>query len=156
MTNRPTVYMMVGIPGSGKSYWSHLIAPNAVRLSTDDYIEAHTDNYDRDFKQLYPDANTWLNTCLSCALHDNVDVVWDQMNIDPVARRRKLANFPANYKKVAVFVNTLLEDALTNNENRSRTIPSDVIVNMHRKLVKPSVSEGFDEVIIIERRTNNE
>lgn len=152
--NNPQLIMLCGIPTSGKSTYSEHYAEhcNYQVLSTDSLIESHArDNgttYDEAFNLYIKNAQRLLTWNLGAAIRENQNIIWDQTNLTPKARKGKLALIPAHYKKVAVWFNVSLEDAMIRNQTRpGKIIPPPVLKSMFRSFVPPTLSEGFDEII---------
>jgi predicted kinase len=149
--------MLCGIPTSGKTTYlaDQMIETgcfNYAVLSTDSYIDNRArDNdltYDEAFNTFIKDAQRRLTFDLERAIRDNQSIVWDQTNLTPKARKGKLALIPAHYKKVAIWFDLSLEDALIRNQNRpGKIIPPPVLKSMFRSFTPPALSEGFDEII---------
>lgn len=150
--------MLCGIPTSGKS--SYLLQGQQetphfdgfIVLSTDAYIEREAQRmgstYNELFDELVGPATEELNNNLRLALRDNLSIVWDQTNLTPKARKRKLAKIPPRYEKTAVWFDISLEEALRRNETRpGKYIPKDIIKRMHESFTPPTKSEGFDHII---------
>ena len=87
---------------------------------------------------------------LKQAINKNLDIIWDQTNLTPKARKRKLSKVPSRYEKTAVWFDISLEEALRRNETRpGKFIPKSVIRRMHATFVPPTKAEGFDHIIKI-------
>ncbi len=149
--------MLCGIPTSGKtSYLANYVIEEVcfdyMVLSTDSYIDnrARDNNltYDEAFNTFIKDAQRWLDWDREVAIRGNRSIIWDQTNLTPKARKSKLALIPAHYKKVAVWFDLSLEDAMVRNQNRpGKIIPPPVLKSMFRSFTPPTLSEGFDEII---------
>ena len=149
--------MLCGIPTSGKtSYLANYVIEEVcfdyAVLSTDSYIDnrARDNNltYDEAFNTFIKDAQRRLTFDLERAIRGNQSIIWDQTNLTPKARKGKLALVPAHYKKVAVWFDLSLEDALIRNQNRpGKIIPPPVLKSMFRSFTPPTLSEGFDQII---------
>lgn len=154
----PKVYMLIGLPGVGKSTWiaqQPLDWNNTVLVSTDNIIEqrAHVQGktYTQVFQQEIKSATHLMNRILQRAIVDNKDVVWDQTNISVNARKGKLTQFPSTYEKIGVFFVTP-DDKEHQRRLASRPgkiIPDDVIQNMKAQLHAPSEAEGFDQILYV-------
>lgn len=150
----PTVYMMVGVPGSGKSTWlSQQDLSNAVVLSTDNYIEhfANLNNttYTEIFKKVIGEATRLMQEDLRKAIAEQKDIYWDQTNLTAKTRAGKLAQIPSTWHKVAVYFPTPPDAELKRRlaSRPGKTIPANVVLGMKSQLEMPSESEGFDQVI---------
>ena len=153
MTAQRTLYMLCGVPGTGKSTWTKSInAPDCVVVSTDAIIELVTGSfgltYNDGFKDLIKFAEAQMYRNLEYFLQNNLDIIWDQTNLTPAVRASKLSRIPENYYKIAVHFETPPVDILTPRltSRPGKTIPTTVIESMIGKYVPPQVSEGFDEV----------
>lgn len=149
--------MLVGLPGSGKStaieQWKKEFG--FVTLSTDDFIEnvakdrglTYNDVFSREIKR----ASHALRQDLRNALSEDRNIVWDQTNIAPKGRKKKLKGIPDRYYKVAVVFD-VPEDELERrlskrSEETGKTIPPRVLSDMSERFIYPTREEGFDKVI---------
>ena len=152
--------MLCGIPTSGKSSYvrqgqdetPHL--DEFVWLSTDNYIEREAERtgltYNLVFDGCVDAATKDMELQLKQAINKNLCVIWDQTNLTPKARKRKLSKVPSRYEKTAVWFDISLEEALRRNETRpGKYIPKSVIRRMHATFVHPTKAEGFDHIIKI-------
>lgn len=156
MTAPRTLYMLCGVPASGKSTWTRDInAPDAVIVSTDIIIEQISHSYgltyNDGFRDLIKFAEAQMYRNLEYFLQNNLDIIWDQTNLTPKVRAAKLVKVPANYRKVAVHFETPPVDILTPrlSSRPGKTIPCDVVESMIGKYVPPSPVEGFDEIQVV-------
>lgn len=151
----PTLYMLVGVPASGKTTWTKSNRGNALVASSDDYIENQAEKmgttYSDVFDKFIKAANTHAIETARKAFSDKIDLIWDQTNLTKIGRRNKLKMVPKDYKKVAVFFPTPHEDVLKKRlTNRpGKNIPDYVMSSMIKTIEKPSKDEGFDEVITV-------
>lgn len=155
----PTLYMLIGVPGSGKSFFikNFLLNkfPNIVVVSTDNYIEQlakqQGKTYNDVFKSSIDSATKNLDQQVKQAVSKNYDIAWDQTNTSKGARRKKLAMIPDSYKKIAVVFPTPEQDELQRRlaSRPGKEIPPEVVSNMIKSLQMPSEDEGFDEIKII-------
>jgi predicted kinase len=167
MKNPPVLYMLVGLPGSGKSTYSEKNLGPALQLardffyySTDYHIDRiakdHGLTYDDVFEDNIKDATAVMNLFLAEAIKSKRDVIWDQTNLTVNSRRKKLARFPPEYRKVAI-VFEVPEDVL--NERLAgrpgKTIPPHIISSMRNTYVAPTFDEGFNYIVIIPYDENN-
>jgi predicted kinase len=150
----PTLYMLIGIPGSGKSSWRNVHhLQSAVIISTDDLIEQYArtlgKTYSDVFQEYIKQATKISNEQLRVAIANNLDIIHDQTNLTAKSRANKLSKIPDSYRKVAVFFSTP-DDAELKRRLASRpgkTIPANVVLGMRSQLERPSKAEGFDEVV---------
>lgn len=153
-------YMLVGLPGSGKSTWkekflSYRSDGEWVVLSTDDFIENYAKgkmiSYNDAFKisGVYVNAAKELNTKLEEAIASGSNIIWDQTNLSASSRKSKISAIPAEYRKIAVHV---MEPAPREWRRRLRarpgkSIPENVMEQMLENYTEPALDEGFDEII---------
>lgn len=150
----PSLYMLVGVPGSGKSTWrAHANLNHAVMLSTDDWIEAKAASQGKTYSEVFDSevgaATQSMMRDLAGAIKADQDIVWDQTNLTAKSRARKLRQIPASYRKVAVFFPNPSPEELARRlaGREGKTIPAGVIKSMISQLEMPTTAEGFDEVI---------
>jgi predicted kinase len=154
-----TLYMFVGVPCSGKS--SYLVkfmtpgTPQAVVLSTDNIIEdighKYGITYDMCFRDLIQFAENQMFRNLAFHLQRPVDIIWDQTNLSPKVRAKKLALIPADFKKIAVNFAVPSPDVLKiRNTRPGKTIPDQAMEAMIEKYIPATLDEGFDEIINVD------
>ena len=154
----PVIYVMVGLPGSGKSTWiKNKLASDStayVIVSSDDEIErlAAQDglSYNDGFDKYVGQATSIMKQKFREAVNNNENIIWDQTNMTPKKRRTILQQVPATYRKVAI-VFELDDNELNNRLNKrsretGKTIPAHVIKSMAQSYIPPAKSEGFDEI----------
>jgi predicted kinase len=150
----PKFYMMIGVPGSGKSTW---IARNnkagIMIASSDAYIdrvaERQGKTYNDVFKNSVKAATQYANQVANQAFDLNLDLIWDQTNTSKKTRAAKLAMVPDHYEKIAVYFPTPSPEELQKRlaSREGKHIPDNVIQSMIANLEPPSKNEGFDRII---------
>ena len=147
MQTKPTFYMMVGVPGSGKTTYARQI-PNATVLSSDDIrAEIGADGGD---KKMHKQVFDILHERTKEALSAGNDVVYDATNL----RHTRRAEFLSEIKgltghTVCVYFAIPLEQALSQNTDRDMPVPKEVIKRMSREPCEPRIDEGWDEIKVI-------
>lgn len=150
----PTLYMLVGVPASGKTTWTKNNRGSALVASSDDYIEQQAEKlgstYSDVFDKFIKAANTHAIETARKAFSNKEDLIWDQTNLTKTGRRNKLKMVPKDYKKVAIFFPTPHTDVLKKRlaSRPGKNIPDYVITSMIKTIEKPTSDEGFDEVIV--------
>ena len=148
----PRLYMLVGVPGSGKSTWIRSRNHDAVIASTDDKIEAAAAaqglTYDAVFESEFKAANAALREDVKQAVKDQRDIIWDQTNLTAKSRRSKLGQVPKHYERIALYFPTPDGEELARRlaSRVGKTIPVHVMASMIASLEPPVPSEGFDEI----------
>lgn len=152
----PTLIMLVGLPCSGKSTEVQYLQRcfDAVVLSTDDFIEARAKQlkttYNKIFDATIGEATFDMEKRLQEAVSQRKSIIWDQTNLTPASRKKKLAQVPNDYYPMAYVFNTEFEEILNRNEERGKKgklIPYDVLQKMKKQYKVPSKEEGFKEVV---------
>ena len=153
-------YMMIGLPGSGKSTWikAFLQQHNTKSffiVSTDDIIEMIGSRYNLTYNQVFDDitysfAEKMSHKLARHAVRNNMNIIWDQTNLTEKSRARKLSMIPVSlYKRIGVYF-PIPDDLETRLSSRpGKNIPSDVIENMKKNMQEPSLSEDFDQIIVV-------
>lgn len=151
----PTLTVLVGLPGSGKST-SIPDDFDGFVYSTDRYIEQCAKmngmTYNEAFREFIEPATKTMNEQLEIAIRQKADVIWDQTNMSAKKRRGILSRFPKTYRKVCVCrvpPRDSLEWAELDRRLLSRegkTIPHHIVKSMADAYVEPTLDEGFDEV----------
>ena len=151
----PVCYILVGVPGAGKSTWianQPFDWNRTVVASTDNYVERQAKEqgktYNDVFKDVMPAAVNHMANTVVDAVNQNLDIVWDQTSTTVVTRRKKLRMLTPEYKKIAVVFNTpeSQEHDRRLASRPGKVIPAHVLVGMKQNFVMPTREEGFDEV----------
>ena len=150
----PTMWMLIGVPASGKSTWvsnQGFDPEHTVIISTDKFIDAEAARQGKTYSEVFSStikrATAIMNADLDMAIKDGMDIVWDQTNTTVKSRAAKLTRLPASYRKVAVYFPTP-DDAELKRRLASRpgkTIPANIVLGMKSQLEPPTASEGSDD-----------
>jgi len=149
------LYVLVGVPGSGKSTWighQQFDWDNTVIVSTDNYVEQYARSvgktYNEVFKDYMPTAVKKMTQAAFDAFQNNKTVVWDQTSTSVKTRARKLRMAPAHYKKVAVVFGTPSAELHAKMLDRpGKNIPAEIVNDMINRFEYPTVDEGFDQIL---------
>lgn len=154
--------MMVGAPCSGKSTWiTNFVALNSndwVVHSTDAIIEKHATEkgitYAEAFDVLpFKDVQAKFNAQVRQSFNKRLNIIWDQTNMTVNSRRKKLSQVPKDYDITAVSFEIDRDELRRRSEKRKsetgKEVPEKVIDQMIDGYVRPSKSEGFDNIQII-------
>lgn len=158
--SEPICTVMVGLPALGKSTLIEgMYKPDTFIYSTDSLIEEWAaeegKTYDEVFSELISEATTAMNCALDLIIRERVDIIWDQTNLG-VGKRRKIINRmkQAGYQVRCVCIVppeeghfSDLKDWKYRLQNRpGKTIPDEVLSNMYKSFVMPTIEEGFDMI----------
>lgn len=149
-----TVYMLVGIPASGKSTARASLLrdfPNATVLCPDDHLMV-------DGKYMWtPDAcaKAWgrCNEDFKRALASGLTVIWDATFVSPRARKDVIRTTKGYRAKVVAYVVKAPFDlCLKRNEARTpdRRVPRETMESMHARYSDPTSQEGFDSIVTVQ------
>lgn len=149
----PNVYVLVGVPGSGKSTWvqNQDWAKSCAVVSTDAWVEAHAHalgkTYSEVFDEYMPHAIEKMVDDVLRARDQHKDIIWDQTSVSIASRKRKFKMLP-EYKHIAVVFETppadILKTRLTSRPGK--VIPWGVISSMIANYQAPSLDEGYSEI----------
>jgi len=149
---QPTLYMLVGVPGSGKSTWvTEALDDSVSYISSDYYVEKLAKKMGKTYNDVFADVISYATKLMmqdvESAKQENKDIVWDQTNVSAKARARKLRAL-GSYRAVAVVFKTPPEDVLDARiaARPGKIIPKHVMQSMISSLQYPSKEEGFDEI----------
>lgn len=147
-----TAFVVVGIPGSGKSTWirAHMnpeidthISRDQIRFALlndeDEYFEAEQkvrQFYFQEIEKVTGDGHT--DDC----------VFIDATHLTPKSREITMRHIAAGTRIIALYFHVPIGTALERNSQRSgrARVPDNVIYRMNEQLVKPTRKEGFYEV----------
>ena len=149
----PTAYILVGVPGSGKSTWvDEYEFPNDIaHISSDYFIDEYADLHSTTYNLVFADYAATANKLMFDealeAIRLQIDIVWDQTNI-AVSSRKKKINMLRDYYKIAVVFKLPKPEVLAERlaSRPGKVIPDSVIKDMINKFQEPTKSEGFDEI----------
>ena len=128
--------ILVGLPGAGKSTFARSRFPAHACVSKDAFPNASN-------KQARQDA------ALHAALGAGRDVVVDNTNVSPAERAAIAAIARAHDARVVVYyIEATTREAVARNEKREgrAKVPKVAIFTSAKRLVPPSLDEGFDEL----------
>ena len=146
---KPTLFMLIGLPGSGKSYHAKQLA---------EIYDAKVFSSDEIRKELFNDINNQKNNDIVFkTLHKRIaeylnkgnNAIYDATNISYKKRIEYLKSLSKiTCEKVAIFMATPYEICLENNKKRNRQVPDNVIKRMYKNFTPPYWYEGWDDILI--------
>jgi predicted kinase len=148
-----TLYMLVGVPGSGKSTWvsNQNWSKNCVYLSSDKFIDEYASLVEKTYNEVFNEyVKTATQLLTKKAITTNVaetDAIWDQTNLTVKSRASKLKIFQC-YKKIAVVFATPDSHELAKRlaSRPGKRISDAVMASMTSIFQMPTTEEGFDEI----------
>lgn len=153
----PVVYVMMGFPGSGKSYWAGRIQADRDLIgpivSSDQYVEQLCaecgKTYNEGFRDVIGKALKMLAKKVDWLTSTKQSFVWDQTNMTVAKRQRILNMIPKEYTKILVHVDTPIKVALKRNQTRERTLPEFVIHDMAKSYEPATRKEGWNAIYTV-------
>lgn len=149
-------YVMIGIPGSGKSSYSlklekqiegsHVVCPDEIRKSATGNMRDHS-REEEVWQVAYNQAEALLRTGHS--------MIFDATNSNAGQRRELVAHIRSvlgtQGKIIGVWIQTPLATCKKRNANRVQPVEESVIEDKYDDLRTdpPSRADGFDEVSVI-------
>lgn len=143
--------MLIGIPGSGKSYEAQLLSKeyDAIICSSDEIRKNKFNNeYSKEanaavFSELHKKVRQYLRS--------GRNVIYDATNINSKKRmiflKQELKGISC--EKIAIIMATPYEQCQLNNQNREAKVPEEVIRRMYINWQTPYYYEGFDVIQIV-------
>lgn len=144
MIKFPTFYMIIGIPGSGKTYFCKNSSDSILHISSDSIR-----------KELYGDESIQgdsnhvfhiMQERTLNALPEGKSVFYDATNIKRKNRISILEKLPSYVKKEAIIVWAPIETCIERDETRQRSVGKEVIHKMLMNYEAPYFDEGFDYI----------
>eukprot|EP01065_Artemidia_motanka_P032063 TRINITY_DN3909_c0_g4_i1.p1 TRINITY_DN3909_c0_g4~~TRINITY_DN3909_c0_g4_i1.p1 ORF type:complete len:549 (+),score=187.79 TRINITY_DN3909_c0_g4_i1:103-1749(+) len=151
--------MLVGLPGTGKTHWAKWYVKSNPHcrfnlISTNLILERKMPNtkwtYDDRWQKLIKEASQTMEEQLDIASREDGNIIWDQTNVYPNARRRKLQKFQHFHKTAVVFIppeETHDKWVAQQKEAMGQNVPEDVVAQMKKNFELPTTSALFDNVI---------
>ena len=149
------VYVLVGVPGSGKSTWiaSQNWALGLTVVSTDNFVEDYAKKqgktYSEVFDEYMPTAVDLMSKVVVHAREHGHDIIWDQTSTTVKSRARKFRMLPEYYAIAVVFrtpPRDELDRRLQSRYGSGKIIPQAVVDNMIDNWQEPTLEEGFQEI----------
>lgn len=152
----PVLYLMIGIPGSGKSTWAVANSPKIGSVVPLDKIRREIYGYFPSELNERLENEVWI-TAFSHAsnyLNNGRNVILDSMALTRAFRGHIFTEVDkltrVNYIKVAVYLSTPLLISLERNRIREKFVEEKTIRNLAEALEPPEKREGFERILVIE------
>jgi predicted kinase len=147
------VYVLVGVPGSGKSTWvaDQVWAKDCVYVSSDQLIEEEALRQGNTYNDVF---NDYVTTAISLMIDQVIaardagkDIIWDQTSVSVKSRKKKFSMLP-DYEHIAVVFNTPDQDELEKRlaSRPGKNVPWEVVSSMINTFEMPTEEEGYKEV----------
>ena len=147
---QPTLYVMVGVPGSGKTTYVRRNLRDALRISLDDLrLMFSGKTFDAQIEPAVAIAgDAILDALVGSAASLKRDIVFDATNVSR-SRRARLIELARRHglSPIAIFINCPLTEAQSRNQQRAVPVPAPVVKQFGQRLEPPTIDEGFVDVI---------
>lgn len=156
--NKPRMYMLIGLPGSGKTTWA--MANNMIGqiISSDAVIDAvavaANKTYNSVFWDIIDPATKILQANIELTSYLNQPFILDQTNLTKKSRKSKMALLRNPYDVEAVYFDVALEDCIKRAKRDTKTIKEDIVKDMYNKLQPPELEEGFVSIRTVDAKGN--
>lgn len=147
------LYVMVGLPGSGKSTIAQKVK-NTLRdtiiVSRDNVRFSMINKEDQYFAKEKEVFKTYINK-INQYLSEGYNVIADATHLNAASRNKLLKNVHGYNELIAIVANTPIENCLERNSKRSgrKKVPDETIKSMANNFHEPTLEEGFDKIICI-------
>lgn len=143
------LYVMVGLPGSGKTTYAHSIKGENIKVFSSDLIR----------KELYGDEsiqgdNDMIFRMLESRIEEHLthgdDAVHDATNLREQNREKIIRRFRhTGCEFIAVNMLTDYNTCLERNAGRDRKVPEEVIERMNKGYTRAKFAEGWDKIRLV-------
>ena len=149
----PKLYVLVGVPGSGKSTWiaNQDWAKDCVIVSTDTHVENYAKTIGKTYTEVFEDymplAVKFMSEDVVNAREAGKDIIWDQTSTSVLSRKKKFKMLPDYYAIAVIFKTPDESELMKRLANRpGKTIPWEVVSDMIKNFEMPTEAEGFKEI----------
>ena len=155
-----TLYIMCGIPGSGKSTWlrNHVDINQKQVLVSRDVIRYRLINDDDSYFSKENEVWKEFIKQINYFLKEGYDVFADATHINTGSRRKLLNEIYVECKKEAIHINTPISICLERNSKREgrECVPESAIKRMYSQFEEPSFDEDFETIYTVDTLGNIE
>lgn len=148
------MYLMIGCPGVGKSYYIQQHKNPGIKVISRDTIRFNmledNDEYFSKEKEVYKEFIRQINE----AIEANETFYVDQTSLNYNSRKKLFNSLKQKPDKIiAIYLKSSLNKVLKQNSLREgrALVPEDAVRNMFYSIEEPKLEEGFEEIWTIER-----
>ena len=146
------IYLLVGIPGCGKSTYARAHLRHCLRVCLDDLRLMLTGvAYDPASEPAVAVAGAAIMDGLLANLDEwQRDLVFDATNVTREWRSRSLLRARRRgIAAIAIYFDCPLEVALARNAGRPNAVPEEIVRRFHAQLEPPTFDEGFADIVVV-------
>ncbi len=152
---KPTAFVLVGVPCSGKTYWAQNHPEKFEIASTDAYIERvaveQSESYGDVFADAFPLAQRKMKEQVRGLIEARKPFIWDQINISRKEREGIYRLLHPTHKVTYVCFLVPIGICLERFEKRGRdggnAVNPQRIINLAKKTAFPDKTEPHDEIV---------
>lgn len=154
-------YLMVGLPGSGKSTASEKLIEDMTELSivsADYFIEQHAKEKNKTYQKAYfsfgEQAEKLMKQQVQQLIKENKNFIWDQTHVYVSTRKKKITMLTQKGYQVIAIVVELSSDELNRRLNKreketGKKVSQKIIQTMLGNYTRPSYDEGFSDIYLM-------
>lgn len=144
----PTIYLMIGVPASGKTTWAKeklKKLDNAIYIGSDSIrLELWRNEQDQQHNR---ETFQEVFNRIAKAAKEKKNIIYDATNISRKEKENILKLLTNDYTKIGVKMSTPIKDCYKRNLKRNRTVPEKVIGKMEVRMTYDM--DLFDDYLII-------
>ena len=153
------LYLMVGVPGSGKStYVKNILKDGDIYISRDEIRYSLLTEEDDYFAKENEVIKTFINNIDKSLVNEEYcgDVYADATHLSPKSRAQVLNKLKNKDKVSVIYLDIPLNIILERNAQRKgrALVPENVVRRMYNSIILPTKEEGIEELIIIDENQN--
>ena len=153
------LYLMMGVPGSGKStYAKNILKYGDIYVSRDEIRYSLLTDEDDYFAKENEVIRTFIeNIDKSLVMEEYCgDVYADATHLSPKSRAQVLNQLKNKDKVSVIYLDIPLNIVLERNAQRKgrALVPENVVRRMYNSIILPTKEEGIEELIIIDENQN--
>lgn len=160
MNHIPRLIYLVGLPGSGKSYYAESLFKRTDNELDKEFSSCVYLSSDALRKEYYGDESCQDNPAFIFEqmrqrtvheLEHGKDVIYDATNVNRKKRIQFLNSLPKNLNcyKICTIVWARLNTCIERDKTRERTVGANVIMKICKQFQTPWKDEGWDEIHIV-------
>ena len=149
------LYLMVGVPGSGKStYVKNILKDGDIYISRDEIRYSLLTEEDDYFAKENEVIKTFIDNIDKSLVNEEYcgDVYADATHLSPKSRAQVLNQLKNKDKVSVIYLDIPLNVILERNAQRKgrALVPENVVHRMYNSIILPTKAEGIEELIIID------